>query len=171
MTGSAASKPPHSRSWGRTSFQSQENFPPGWGPGPPLQLCSVGDSLVAGSPSQTSGAVPGNCGSRGPMWLRSQSGRGCLWRAPSEEGLCFQGRRQGRGRLLLQSGPSLQPVSSRAGGTGWTRPGSLSTAPTALSLCWECSAQLVCGGSPGDLLCPGSDHSEQKAFFSGRAVG
>lgn len=106
MTGSAASKPPHSRSWGRTSFQSQENFPPGWGPGPPLQLCSVGDSLVAGSPSQTSGAVPGNCGSRGPMWLRSQSGRGCLWRAPSEEGLCFQGRRQGRGRLLLQSGPS-----------------------------------------------------------------
>lgn len=75
-------------------------------PGPPLQPCSVGEApVVPGSPSQTSGAVPRTWGSRRLHVAAFRAGGQPL--ESSKEGLCFQGRRQGRGRLPLLSSPSL----------------------------------------------------------------
>ncbi|KAB1283671.1 hypothetical protein Cadr_000000616 [Camelus dromedarius] len=97
----------------------------------------------------------------GPQELEIPRAGGQLLES-SKEGLCFQ--EEDRAGVTspflmsewLQDGPSPAQLC-QGRGHGVDRAGSLS--------CMG-SAQLVCGPARGDFLCPRSDHSEQKAFFS-----
>lgn len=152
MTGSAASKPPHSRSWGRTSFQSQETFPPGWGPGPPLQLCSVGDSLVAGSPSQTSGAVLGTVGPEDPCGCVPSRGRGASGELLLRRDFVF--REEGRAEVVSSSRVGLLSSLSLPGQGAQGGPGrGPSPLPPLLCLCAGSAQHSLCVVDPQETCC------------------